>query len=48
MGVAEPVLEAWVARRPEAPGVVDELMTSGELLREKVRTQDVVLVKGAL
>ena len=44
MGVAEPVLEAWVARH-EAPGVVDELMKP---LREKLRTQDVVLVKGAL
>ena len=47
MGVAEPVLEAWVASLAP-PGVVDELMTSGELLREKVRTQDIVLVKGAL
>ena len=38
--------EAWIASLAP-PGVVDELMTSGELLREKMATQDVVLVKPA-
>ena len=34
-------------RRASSTSVVDELMTSGELLREKMATQDVVLVKPA-
>ncbi|KAH8073741.1 peptidase [Aureococcus anophagefferens] len=38
--------EAWIASLAP-PGVVDDLMTSGELLREKMATQDVVLVKPA-